>query len=123
MRHRIMVQNRRAAATSRWGLDGSGSEWDDVAILWAAVDYVRGVRAMRDGALDVYGVIMVRTRYCSAINERSRIVYEGRTYQVLGETLHVDKQANTVQVQAQMIVDGQPNVSSSGLGSGQVGDI
>ena len=123
MRHRIMVQNRRAAATSRWGLDGSGSEGDDVAILWAAVDYVRGVRAMRDGALDVYGVIMVRTRYCSAINERSRIVYEGRTYQVLGETLHVDKQANTVQVQAQMIVDGQPNVSSSGLGSGQVGDI
>ena len=105
MRHRITVQNRKAAETSRWGLDAGGPEWEDAAILWAAVDFVRGIRAMHVGALDVYGVIMIRTRYCSAINERSRIVYEGKTYQVLGETLHVDKQANTVQMHAQMIVE------------------
>ena len=44
--------------------------------LWAAVDFVRGVSAMREGALDVYGVVMIRCRYTDALNVRSRIVYQ-----------------------------------------------
>lgn len=105
LKHRILVQNRKKAEQGKFGLDSAGIEWEDTVCLWAAVDFVKGVRAMREGALDVYGVVMVRTRWTNQINDRSRIVYEGHTYNILGETFHADMQANTIQFHAQMIVD------------------
>jgi hypothetical protein len=62
---------------------------------------------MNAGALDVYGVVMVRMRYNTVVNERSRILYEGKTYQIIGETFHADRQANTIQFHAQQIVKDQ----------------
>ena len=105
LRHRILVQNRKAAKQGKFGLDSNGIEWEDTICLWAAVDFVKGIRAMREGAIDVYGIVMVRTRYTDAINVRSRIVWQGQTYNILGETLHVNKQENIVQFNAQMIVN------------------
>lgn len=103
LRHRITVQNRRDATAGRFGLDSTGPEWEDGDTLWASVDFVRGMRTMREGAIDVYGIVMVRCRYTDEINERSRIVYNGKTYQILGETLHIDKQDNIVQFNAQQL--------------------
>lgn len=105
LKHRITIQNRKAAKQSKFGLDASGPEYEDIATIWAAVDFVRGKRSMQEGALDVYGVVMVRCRYTPLINERSRIVYEGKTYNVLGETLHTDRQDNIVQFNAQVIIN------------------
>ena len=105
LKHRIKVQNRTTATADKFGIDGSGVEYEDTCWLWASVDFVKGMRAMREGAIDVYGVIMIRTRYTNAINARSRIVYEGETYNVLGDTLHIDKQTNIVQFNAQLIVE------------------
>ena len=105
---RITIQNRKAATQGRYGIDGNGAEWEDVGQMWASVDYAKGKRAMNEGALDVYAVVMVRCRYTDKINERSRIIYQGRTYQILGETLHVDYQPNTIQFQAQVLINDQP---------------
>ena len=105
MRHRITIQNRKAAVQGRFGLDSAGVEWEDAGTVWAAVDFVKGVQAMREGAIDVYGVVMVRCRYTDIITERSRIICEGKTYQVLGETLHVDYMTNIVQFNAQVVVE------------------
>lgn len=105
LKHRILVQNRKAATENAFGLDGAGVEWEDTVWLWAAVDWQKGMAGMRDGAFDAYGVIMFRTRYTTQINMRSRIVYEGQTYQILPEYFHVDKQANTIQFHAQVIVE------------------
>ena len=80
LKHRILVQNRKKAEQGKFGLDSAGIEWEDTVCLWAAVDFVKGVRAMREGALDVYGVVMVRTRWTNQINDRSRIVYEGHIF-------------------------------------------
>ena len=43
--------------------------------------------------------------YTDMITERSRIICEGKTYQVLGETLHVDYMTNIVQFNAQVVVE------------------
>ena len=124
MKHRITVQNRKAATSNRFGLDASGPQWEDSCTVWAAVDFVKGLRAMREGAIDVYGIVMIRCRYTDKINERSRIVCEGKTYQILGETLHVDYQANTVQFNAQVIINDKQAPSSSLLSGGRTtGDI
>ena len=102
---RIVIQNRKKAETSDYGLDGKGIEWEDTCCVWAAVDWSRGVRTMNAGALDAYGVVLVRMRYNQHVTMRSRIKYDGDTYQILPETFHSDKRANTVQFTAQVIVN------------------
>jgi hypothetical protein len=44
-------------------------------------------------------------RWNCIVTPRSRIVYDGQTYQVLGETFHADRQDNTIQFNAQIIVN------------------
>ncbi len=55
--------------------------------------------------VDAYDTVMIRMRYNTIVNERSRIVHEGKTYQIIGETFHADRQDNTIQFQAQQIIN------------------
>ena len=105
LKHRVTIQNRKEAVTSDYGRDGNGIEWEDAATVWASVDFVKGKRAMNEGAIDVYGVVLIRMRWNCIANPRSHIVYDGQTYQVLGETFHADRQENTIQFNAQIIVN------------------
>ena len=120
LRHRITILNRSDAPASKFGKDSLGTAWTNDGTVWASVDFVKGLRAMREGAIDVYGIVMVRCRYTDKITERSRIVSEGKTYQVLGETLHVDYQTNIVQFNAQIIINDKNPLSSSSLAGGPV---
>ena len=101
----IQPLNRKEAVAGKFGLDSAGIEWEEVGCLHANVDYQRGKSAMNAGALDVYGVVMIRMRYNTIVNERSRILYEGKTYQIIGETFHSNRQENTIQFHAQQIVN------------------
>lgn len=105
LKHRVKILNRKESTDSKWGKDGAGVQWEQVGCVWASVDWARGKRAMNAGALDVYGVVIIRMRFNNIITMRSRIVYEGQTYQILGDTFHADKIENTIQFQAQVIVN------------------
>ena len=105
-KYRITILNRKEAVQSAFGRDASGITWESEGMVWAAVDWVKGISAMREGAVDAYGVVMVRMDYTRKINMRSRIQWEGQTYQILPETFHPDYQANTIQFHAQVIVTG-----------------
>lgn len=101
----IIVQNRKEATVGDWGVDSGGVQWEEAFRCWAAVDWQKGKYALREGAVDAYGVVMVRMLWSPCINMRSRIVHEGMTYQILPETFHSDRQANTVQFLAQAIIE------------------
>ena len=105
LKHHIVILNRQEAESGRFGLDSAGIEWVQDACMWASVEWQKGKTGMRDGALDSYGVVLVRMRWNSIATTRSRIIFEGQTYQVLPETFHADKQANTIQFLAQAIVE------------------
>ena len=105
LKHRITIQNCSDAATSEFGKNDGGVLWSDVCTIWAAVDFVKGIRSMYEGALDVYGMVMIRCRCNPHINVRSRIVYEGQTYTILGDTLHIDPQENIIQFNAQLLIN------------------
>ena len=107
MKHRVTILNRTAAQDGRFGLDSAGIEFEPAKTEWANVSWAKGMQAMNAGALDVYGVIMVRMRYTPVVTERSRILYDGKTYQIIGETFHADRQENTIQFHAQQIVKDQ----------------
>ena len=104
LRNRVTILNRTEAQQGKFGLDSSGVGFETAGTVWAEVTWVRGKQAMNVGALDVYGVIMVRMRYNTIVNDRSRVQYDGKTYQILGDTFHAQRQDNTIQFHAQLIV-------------------
>ena len=105
LKHRVIILNRKEAQQGKFGLDSAGIEFEPAGTVWASVDWTRGKGAMNAGALDVYGVVIIRMRWNIIVNERSRILYEGKTYQIIGETFHADRQENTIQFQAQQLVN------------------
>lgn len=104
-RFRIVVQNRKEQTTGKFGIDTAGIDWENTCTLWASVEWTKGKSAMREGAIDAYSVVMVRMLYSHQITMRSRIIWQGQTYAVIPETFFPDKQANTIQFHAQLIVN------------------
>ena len=105
LRDRVTILNRTEAQSDKFGLDSGGIEFESSGDVWADVSWVKGKQAMNAGAMDVYGVIMVRMRWTTIVNERSRIVYHDKTYQILGDTFHAQRQDNTIQFHAQQIIN------------------
>ena len=121
--HEIIVPlNRKAATVGKYGVDSGGIQWEEGPCLHANVDYQRGKSAMNAGALDAYAVKIVRMRYnaTAVINERSRIKYQGKVYQIIPETFNVNHYENTLQFLMQLIVNDKngkpaPTPSSSDI--------
>lgn len=105
LKHRVTILNRKEAQQGKFGLDSTGVEFEPADTVWASVDWTKGKGAMNAGSLDVYGVIFVRMRWNNIVNERSRIIYNGKTYQIIPEFFHPDRQENTIQFQAQQIIN------------------
>ena len=105
LKERVTILNRKEAQQGKFGLDSAGIGWENAGEVWASVDWQKGKTAMNAGALDAYGVKIVRMRWNSIITERSRIQWHGKTYQILPETFNADRQGNTIQFLCQQIVN------------------
>ncbi len=105
LKHRVIILNRKEAQQGKFGLDSAGVDFEPAGTVWASVEWAKGKGAMNAGALDVYGVVIIRMRWNTIINERSRILYEGKTYQIIGEMFHPNRQENTIQFHAQQIIN------------------
>lgn len=101
----VEVLNRTKAESSEYGLDGAGVKWDSEGCFYASVTWAKGMRALNAGSVDAYGVVLVRMRWTDIVTMRSRIVYNGETYQILPETFHPDRRNDTIQFNAQVIVN------------------
>lgn len=107
---RVTVLNRKEADTNRFGLDAAGIEWESYGIVDADVTWSKGKRAMNVGAIDAYAYILVRMRWHGIINMRSRIVYNDQQYAIIPETYHADYRDNTIQFNAQLLVNETPAI-------------
>ena len=101
----VTILNRKEAVQGKFGLDSAGIEWENAGCVHANVDWQKGKSGMTAGAIDAYGVKIVRMRWNDIITERSRIQWHGRTYQILPETFNADRQGNTIQLLCQQIVN------------------
>jgi len=105
LKHRVTILNRTEAQQGKFGLDSAGVEFESAGTVWASVEWAKGKSALNAGALDAYAVKMVRMRWNSIINDRSRILYGGKTYQIVPETFNADRQENTIQFLMQQIIN------------------
>ena len=101
----IIPLNRKAAAVGEYGVDSGGIQWEEGPCLHANVDYQRGKSAMNAGSLDAYAVKIVRMRWTNVFNERSRVKYQDKTYQIIPETWNANHRENTLQFLMQLVVN------------------
>ena len=112
----IIPLNRKAATVGKYGVDSGGIQWEESAPLHANVDYQRGKAAMNAGALDSYAVKIVRMNWTDKLNDRSRVKYDGKVYQILPETFNPHYRKNTLQFLMQLVVNdknGKPSPTPS----------
>lgn len=114
-RNLITILNRDKADTGRFGIDTEKVSWSVACHTWASVDWQKGKTALNAGAIDSYGVVLVRMNWNSFVTMRSRIVHEGMQYQILPETFHADKQANQIQFMAQATLESYTSSASLDL--------
>lgn len=81
---------------------GETAGYDCIATVWAAVTWNKGMKSLREGALDAYDVVMVRMRWNELVNRHCRLECEGKTYQIT--QLNSDKRDNQIQIIAQELI-------------------
>lgn len=81
---------------------GATTRYAEAAEVWAGVTWNKGVKSLREGSLDAYDTIMVRMRYNTVVSRESRLEHDGVTYQI--QSLHRDRQDNTIQITATEVV-------------------
>ena len=99
LKHRVTIMNKVMPTQGEFG---ETTRFEPAATVWAQVTWSKGVKALRDGALDAYDTIMVRMRYNAIVTRDSRLLINGVTYQI--QSLHADHRANTLQITATEIV-------------------
>lgn len=103
MNKRVMILARSNDRQEAFGYNSGGTKWVDVKTVWAAVDWTKGVKAMREGAMDAYDSVMVRMRWNDVVNRESRLRYKGKVYVI--DTFHDSKEDNTIQITATELVN------------------
>lgn len=98
MNRRVAIMTRSTSDTGSFGRNSAGQSYAYAATVWAAVDFNRGTKAMREGAYDGYDRVMFRMRWNPTVDRSSMLVWDGRTYQI--ESFNADRYQNTIQITA-----------------------
>ena len=97
LKYRVTILNKQVASGF-----GETTSYQPAATVWADMTWSKGVKALREGALDAYDTVMIRMRYNDVVTRDSRLQHDGVTYQI--QSLHADRQENTIQITATEIV-------------------
>lgn len=98
MNRRVAIMVRDTVTEGEFGRNSAGRGYKYGTTVWAAEDFNRGTKALREGALDGYDRVMFRMRWNPTIDRSSMLVYDGKTYQI--ESFNSDKYHNTIQITA-----------------------
>ena len=69
---------------------------------WAAVDWNRGTKSLREGVIDAYDTIMVRMRYDQQITRDCKLEINGTMYSI--QSFHSSYKEGKIQITATEIV-------------------
>ena len=88
---RITILNRKDVVNEHGAKKGTSYE-PDGAPIWANVSWLKGKKAMMEASLDALNSYLVRTAYHERLDDHSRIMWNGKTYQI--DPPKKDKRAN-----------------------------
>ena len=97
LKHRVTILNKQVASGF-----GETTSFQPAATVWADVTWKKGQKALNEGVLDSQDTVLIRMRWNSIVTRDSRLQCNGVTYQI--QSLHADRQENTIQITATEIV-------------------
>lgn len=95
---RITIARRAESSGGQFGVRSAGQQYEIVGDFWAAEDFNRGTKAMREGAVDAYDTVMFRMNWYEGIDRWCIIRYDGTWYQIT--SFNANKQEKTIQITA-----------------------
>ena len=125
MKYRVQVAKRVTDETATFGKSGQ-PKYEILGTFWMGETFNKGVKSMREGALDAYDTVMFRCRFIKQLDRWCLLKFKGKWYQIT--SFNEDYQDNQIQITAiemanQNVNIVEPPYSTSELGSCQAGDI
>ena len=100
LRHRVEIL-RPTAKDGKFGPNSGKMTYDTIGIVWASVDFQKGLKAVREGAVDGTDYVLIRMRWNAVVNRDSYLREGGVTYQIM--EFHADRMMNIIQIKAQEV--------------------
>ena len=116
MNRRVKIAKRVDSEGGSFGRSSGGQKYTMLGEFWAAESFNKGVKSMREGAVDAYDTVMFRMRYHAEIDRWCLVQYHGRWYQI--QSFNEDYQTNEIQITAiemanQNVTIVEPNINNS----------
>lgn len=112
MEMRVKVLKRATNTTETFGKSGQPKyEWLRQAGdhgFWASERFDKGMKSLREGALDSYNIVMFRMRYVQGMDEWCLIQYQGKWYQIT--SFNESFRNNEIQITAKRMANQQVNI-------------
>ena len=124
MNKRVKIAKRVDSTGGDFGRKSGGQKYQMLGEFWAAESFNKGVKSMREGAVDAYDTVMFRMRFHEGIDRWCLVQYHGRWYQI--QSFNEDYQTNEIQITAIEMANQQVtiiDISSSELSGTQIGEI
>jgi SPP1 family predicted phage head-tail adaptor len=98
MNKRVKIAKRIDSAGGDFGRSSGGNKYTILGEFWAAESFNKGVKSLREGAIDAYDTVMFRMYYHAGIDRWCLIQYQGRWYQI--KSFNESYQDNEIQITA-----------------------
>ena len=98
MNKRIKISKRVDSEGGSFGRSSGGQKYQMLGEFWAAENFNKGVKSMREGAIDAYDTVMFRMRFHEGIDRWCLIQYHGKWYQI--KSCNEDFLTNEIQITA-----------------------
>ena len=107
---RVTVAKRAADQGSDFGKQGA-PKYEILGRYNMGETFNKGVKAMREGALDAYDTVMFRCRYNAKFDRWCLLQYKGKWYQIT--SFNEDFQDNQIQITATEMANQNVNIVKS----------
>ena len=98
MNKRIKIAKRVDSEGGSFGRSSGGQKYTLLGEFWASEKFDKGMKSLREGAVDAYDTVMFRMRYNADIDRWCLIQYHGKWYQI--QSFNEDYQTNEIQITA-----------------------
>ena len=104
----VVVFDNSADITIPAGTNGNGPKEDTVIKARPFKQKMKGVKAMREGAMDAYDTVMFRCRFIKQLDRWCLLKFKGNWYQIT--SFNDDYQDNQIQITATELANQQVNI-------------
>lgn len=107
LNRRVTVAKRTEDENQTFGKAGQ-PKYELLGTFWAAEDFNRGTKSLREGAFDAYDTVMFRMRFNKHVDRWCLIQYRDKWYQI--QSFNEDYQNNQLQITAIELANQQVNI-------------